>query len=44
MIILLLLLVQTLWLLPALDARIPLYQQGLEVLPLLYIFITWWQK
>lgn len=31
MIILLLLLVQTLWLLPALDARIPLYQQGLEV-------------
>ncbi len=30
-IILTLLLVQTLWLLPALDARIPLYQQGLEV-------------
>lgn len=30
-VILLLLLIQTLWLLPALDARIPLYQQGLEV-------------
>ena len=30
-IIIILLLIQTLWLLPALDARIPLYQQGLEV-------------
>jgi hypothetical protein len=29
--IMILLLIQTLWLLPALDARIPLYQQGLEV-------------
>lgn len=28
---LLILIIQTLWLLPALDARIPLYQQGLEV-------------
>lgn len=28
---LVILIVQTLWLLPALDARIPLYQQGLEV-------------
>lgn len=28
---LLILIVQTLWLLPTLDARIPLYQQGLEV-------------
>ena len=28
---LLILLTQTLWLLPALDARIPLYQQGLDV-------------
>lgn len=29
--ILLLLLIQSLWLLPTLDARIPLYQQGMEV-------------
>lgn len=28
---LLILIIQTLWLLPALDARIPLYQQGLDV-------------
>jgi len=31
LIALLILIIQTLWLLPALDARIPLYQQGLEV-------------
>lgn len=31
LIALLILIVQTLWLLPALDARIPLYQQGVEV-------------
>lgn len=30
LIALLILIIQTLWLLPALDARIPLYQQGLE--------------
>lgn len=30
-IIIILLLIQTFWLLPALDTRIPLYQQGLEV-------------
>lgn len=31
LIALLILIIQTLWLLPALDARIPLYQQGVEV-------------
>lgn len=31
LIALLILIIQTLWLLPALDARIPLYQQGMEV-------------
>ena len=31
LIALLILIIQTLWLLPALDARIPLYQQGAEV-------------
>lgn len=41
LIALLILIIQTLWILPALDARVPLYQQGAEVpsSPLHYYYV-----